>query len=142
MIVNKARRWLIQLGKTLPFIVCAIVCISFIENLTAAALGRYAEMYDGSITLYTPMTWYIAQIGLVYDVRLLALLLVISVAIETCIYNKLCVLFLGFNLIEKHYLSQIESYTEMICIIAILNILASAWLTYKGIKIYIYSRKV
>lgn len=65
---------------------------------------------------------------------MLAVLVIISFAVETCLYNKLACLYLLVNLVEKSYFDfEIEPTT--IYIICVLNILVAGFLTWKGIKI-------
>jgi hypothetical protein len=65
---------------------------------------------------------------------MLFVLFVISIAIETCIYNKLACLYLGVNLIEKSYF-DFEIEVNTVYVIATINIIVSAWIIYRGIKI-------
>jgi hypothetical protein len=64
---------------------------------------------------------------------MLVVLCIISIAIETCIYNKLACGYLGVNLAEKSYF-DFELEPTTIYIICLENILVAGYLTFKRIK--------
>jgi hypothetical protein len=80
-----------------------------------------------------PISFFIGQY-FEYNLQMLAVLCVISVAIETCIYNKLACLYLGVNLLEKSYF-DFELDIWQIYIIATANLIVSGYFAYKGFKI-------
>ena len=130
--INQARRLLINIGKMLPFIVCFLVLLNYAESLCAMMTEDYLS-YDGCIILNTPIAFYIGS-HFEYNIQMLVVLCVISVAIETCIYNKLACLYLGVNLLEKSYFDfELEPY--QIYVIIAVNLLASGFFVYKGVKI-------
>lgn len=129
--INKFRRLLIQLGKVCPFVICFFVLVNYIEICTALLFKDYI-VYENSIILNTQVSFFINKY-IEYDIQMLFVLCVTSIAIETCLYNKLACLYLGVNLIEKSYFDfEIEENT--VYVIAITNIIVSTWITYKGIK--------
>lgn len=129
--INKIRRLLIQLGKTLPFVVCFLMCLNYSEMVFSLATSNYL-VYDGVVILNTPISFFIGQY-FEYNVQMLFVLSVISIAIRTCLYNKLACLYLGINLIEKSYF-DFEIEINTVYVITIINIIVSTWITYKGIK--------
>ena len=130
--INQARRLLINIGKMLPFVVCFLVLLNYAESLYAMMTEDYLS-YDGFIILNTPIAFYIGS-HFEYNIQMLVVLCVISVAIETCIYNKLACLYLGVNLFEKSYFDfELEPY--QIYVIIAVNIIASGFFVYKGVKI-------
>ena len=130
--INQARRLLINIGKMLPFVVCFLVLLNYAESLYAMMTEDYLS-YDGFIILNTPIAFYIGS-NFEYNIQMLVVLCVISVAIETCIYNKLACLYLGVNLFEKSYFDfELEPY--QIYVIIAVNIIASGFFVYKGVKI-------
>lgn len=129
--VNKARRFLIQTGKVLPFIICFVVFVGYVETLWAVYTEDYLE-YNGFLTLNTPISFYMASIA-TYDILVLFVCLITSIAIETCIWNKLCIVYLLFQLGEKSLFQTVELYAEYICVISILNIIVSGFLVWKGL---------
>lgn len=131
--IYRARVFLIRLGKVLPFIVCFIVLISYAENILALLADDYM-MYDGSVVLNKPLSWWIGA-SFEYNLITVVMLLTISVAIETCVWNKLTILYLLVQLIEKSYFSEIELYIEYIYAICAANILVYAFLCYRGVRI-------
>lgn len=132
--INKARRFLIEIGKVLPFIVCFLLFLHYTECCISLLFENYL-VYDNCIILNMPISFFIGQY-FEYNLQMLVVLCVISVAIETCIYNKLACLYLGVNLLEKSYF-DFEMDILLIYIISIVNMLVSGYLTYKGIKILI-----
>lgn len=128
---HKARVFLIRLGKFLPFAVCFIVLISYLECTFALFTEDYV-MYDESLMLNKPISWWIGQY-FEYNLVTVVILTVISLAIETRIWNKFAILYLGLQLYEKEYFSTIELYPEYVYIICALNVFASGFLVYKGL---------
>lgn len=130
--INQARRLLINIGKMLPFVVCFLVLLNYAESLYAMMTEDYLS-YDGYIILNTPIAFYIGS-HFEYNIQMLVVLCVISVAIETCLHNKLACLYLGVNLLEKSYFDfELEPY--QIYVIIAVNLLASGFFVYKGIRI-------
>lgn len=130
--VNKFRRLLIRFGKILPFFLCFIVLISYIESFVALYCQDFMSYKDCTI-LNTPLSFWIAQ-KFEYDMLTIFAATILSIAIQTCRWNKLACLYLGINLLEKSYF-DFELDIETIYCIYIINIIASTYLTYKGIKI-------
>lgn len=132
--INRFRRLLIQVGKVLPFAVCFLVVINFTETAFALATNDFL-MYDGIIIPNTRISFYIGHC-FEYNIQMLVVLCIISIAIETCIYNKLACGYLGVNLAEKSYF-DFELEPTAIYIICLANIIIAGYLTYKGIRILI-----
>ena len=136
--VTKIRKLLIKVGKVLPFVICFITCLNFIETAFATATSDFL-VYDGIVIPNTPISFFIGQY-FEYNVQMLAVLIIISIAIETCIYNKLACVYLGVNLAEKSYF-DFELDIWQIYTIATINLLVSGYFTYKGIRILTNSQK-
>lgn len=130
--LDGVRRLLINVGKILPFVVCFIVLISYVENVYALTIEDYMY-YDGYYVLNKQVSNFIGSI-FEYNIQTLAVLVLISFAISTCIYNKLACLYLGINLVEKSYF-DFEMEPTYIYIVCIANIIVAGYLTVKGIKI-------
>lgn len=131
-IIRKARVFLIRTGKILPFVICWFVFISYAESILATITQDYI-LYDDYAILRKPISFFIGQY-FEYNLQMLFVLVVLSIAIETCVYNKLACAYLGFNLLEKSYL-DFELEPTTIYIICTINIAISGYLTWKGIKI-------
>lgn len=131
---NNARRLLIRFGKAQPFIICFVVCIAYIEIVYSLYFDNYMYFNDCTI-INTPINFYIADI-MEYDLFVVIVSLIISLAIEVCKWNIYATIFLFVNLFEKSYFDfEIEpTYIYIICIV---NIIVAGYLTYKGIKILI-----
>lgn len=130
--INAFRRILIRLGKILPFVVCGIVLLNYIECCFALLFDNYV-LYDGFVILNTKISFFIGRY-VEYDIQMLVVLSITSVATETCIYNRLTCGYLGVNLLEKHYFDfEIEPHT--IFLICLANIIIASFLVYKGLKI-------
>ena len=130
--ITNTRIALIRIGKIAPFLVCAIIALSYIESMYALATNDYI-VFDNDTYLNKPISWYIGNY-FKYDIATVFVLSVLSISIETCTYNKLACLYLGVNLLEKSYF-DFELDIWQIYIISILNLIISAYFTYKGIKI-------
>ena len=132
--ITKTRVKLIQIGKIAPFVVCFVVFISYTEDVYSLMFDRYVEFSDG-VYLRKDLSWFIGNY-FKYDLATLSFLVVLSCAIETCIYNKLACLYLGINLLEKSFF-DFELEPTAIYLICLANILVAGYLTYKGVKILI-----
>lgn len=130
--IRNARIWLIRLGKILPFVICFIVAISYLETLFSLITNKLVD-WCGYIIPNTSLSFFIGSY-FEYNVQMLVVLTILSIAIQTCRWNRLACLYLFFNLIEKSYF-DFELDIETIYCICIINIIASTYLTYKGIKI-------
>lgn len=130
--INAFRKALIRLGKIIPFVLCFIVCVSYIEDVYALYTNSYIEFADG-VYLYKPISWAIGN-QLEYNISHLAVLCVLSIAISTCVYNKLACGYLGINLLEKSCI-DFELEPTTIYIICLANIIVAGYLTYKGLRI-------
>ena len=130
--LNKIRFFLINIGKTLPFVLCAIVFISYSECIYALITEDFVE-YGDCVTLNKPISWAIGNL-FEYNIQALFVITVLSFAIKTCIYNKLAIIYLFVNLWEKSYFMTVELYIEQVYIIVIANIIISSFFVYKGIK--------
>lgn len=130
--INTFRKLLIRIGKVLPFVVCLLTCIHYAENAFALATNDFL-VYDGVVI---PNAQFSFLIGLYfeYNVQTLVVLCVLSIAIRTCIYNKLACAYLGANMLEKWYF-DFELETTYIYIICFANIIVAGWLTYRGVII-------
>ena len=138
-LVYKSRIGLIRFAKVFPFLLCFVVLISLSETLFALALSNFV-VFDGSIIPNTPFAWFVGEkyeIG-IYSVSLAIFL---SVAFETCIWNKASEVYLLIYLKQQVYFPTIELYPEYIYAICIANILICGFFCYKGISIFLKSAK-
>jgi hypothetical protein len=132
-IVHKSRVLLIRLGKALPFIVCAIVFISYTESALSLATSDFLE-WNGYIIPNCRISTLIGGY-FEYDFSTVVILTIISVSIESCIWNKIALAYLFFQLLLKQWLMTVELYPEQIAAITTINIIVCAWLCWKGIRI-------
>ena len=131
MIDIKARKLLIQLGKTLPFLVCAVVMVCYMESIIAILLDKYMILYGDVVILNTPISFAIGKV-FKYDWMLIFVLTVLSFAVRTCIWNKLCVLYLALQIFERQYFTTIDLYESQIISIATANLIVCGLLISKG----------
>lgn len=122
---------LIRIAKILPFVVCGIVAISYFETIVSLSLGIHAK-FDDCIVPYKPISWTISNV-FEYDWTVIIILTVLSIAVETCVWNRLAILYLGINLCEKSFF-DFEMDLWQIYIICMANIIISTFLIYKGTK--------
>lgn len=125
--ITAFRRFLIHIGKMLPFAICFVVCIGYTETLFLN-LAAYGDV----IIINTPIAFYVGQC-FEYDLLFLVVMLTISVAIETCYWNKLAILYLCCNLYEIGYFAENEISEEAAFCVAILNVIISGFLAFKGL---------
>ena len=138
-LVYKSRIGLIRFAKVFPFVLCFIVLVSLSETLFALILS-YFMVFDGGIIPNTPFTWFVAE---KYEIGIYSVLLAIflSIAFETCIWNKTSEVYLLIYLKQQVFFPPIELYPEYIYAICIGNILICVLFCYKGIRILLSSRK-
>lgn len=134
-VVYKTRVILVNMGKMLPFVLCGIILVSYLETMFSLTTSDFVE-WNGYIIPNTPISWFVGNY-FEYDLVTLFALLIMSIAVQTCFWNKLSLLYLFLQLKEKEYLSSIEIYPEYIYAICLANILIAGYLTVKGIKILI-----
>lgn len=129
--IYRVRKLLVWFGKLFPFVLCFIVCVSYIETLVSIGFDLYCS-YGEYVVPYKPLSWFFGDI-LTYDWHTISVAIVLSIAFETCIWNKLSILYLCANLYEKQYfVDEMEWYT--IVLICATNIAVSSYLIYKGIR--------
>ena len=103
--INKFRRLLIRVGKILPFIVCLLILLQYAETAFALLLSDFL-VYDDMVIPNTPISFFIGRY-FEYNLQMFVVLCIISIAIETCLANKACCVYLGVNLYEKSYFANI-----------------------------------
>ena len=129
--VTNTRIALIRIGKIAPFLVCAIIALSYVESIYSLATNDYV-MFDNDTYLNKPISWYIGNY-FKYDIATMFILSVLSISTETCIHNKLACVYLGINLCEKSFF-DFEMDLWLIYGICTVNIVVSIFLIYKGTK--------
>ena len=132
MTIHSFRVLLIRLGKISPFLITFLVFISYVESLLALMTNSLAE-YNGEVVLYKPLSWAIASY-FEYDMYVVAFMTILAISIETCIWNKISLLYLFIQLIEKGLLAHVMLDLWAYYIIVITNALISLVLTLKGIR--------
>lgn len=131
-IVYESRILLIRFAKVFPFMLCFLVAISFSETLFAILTESYANM-DGYVILNKPISWFIAR-QYEYGIYSIIVALALSIAFETCIWNKISIAYLTFALWEKTFF-DFELEPTMIYVICIANIIVAWYLIWKGFRI-------
>lgn len=131
-IVNRTRRLLIYIGKVLPFLVCFLILISYIECICSILLCKYLVYIDYAC-LDKPISHFIAQY-FEYDLLTVVICLIIGIAVETCVWNKLSTLYLAVHLLFKHYIEGVEVEVCTAIIICLTNAIILLILVYKGIQ--------
>jgi len=131
--VNWFRRLLINFGKVLPFVLCFVLLVSYIECCVSLYIEDFM-IYKDSITLNTPISFWLAD-KFEYDYLTLFAMTILSYAVETCMWNKIGILYLVFQLAFKNYIADFELEPTAIYIICLANIIIAGYLTFKGIKI-------
>ena len=126
------RRLLIQIGKSAPFAICFIVFVSYSETIYSLTIERYSQYHDYT-TLYKPISETIGNV-FEYDSLTIFILSVLSIASETCQWNKIACVYLIFNLAVSDYAFSNELTTESIYAISYTNAAVSLIIVYKGMK--------
>lgn len=130
--INYFRKLLIRIGKAIPFFVCLIICLNYAESMLALVTNDLIS-YGDVVIPNTRISFAIGQY-FEYNIQMLVVISIISIAIRTCIYNKLACVYMGFNLWEKEWFAINEYETEVYYLTCVLNIIICSFLCYKGIK--------
>lgn len=130
-VIYRSRVFLVRCAKILPFVFCFVVCISYFESSWALANEDFL-MFGDSISLNKPISFLIGN-WFVYDWYTIAILTVLSISMETCVWNKLSIVYLAANIFERDYFITVELYPEYVYAICALNVFASGFLVYKGL---------
>lgn len=130
--IIRARFILVELGKTLPFVICIIVALCYAETIISVTTYDYLSFSDGGIAINTPLSFVIGKV-FKYDFGLVFVLAILSTALRTCIWNKLCVLYLALQIFERQYFTSTELCENNIIIISVVNIVICCGLILKGI---------
>lgn len=133
MITRKAKYLLITLAKILPFIFCLVVCVSYLESFFSLIAHDFS-INDSYLVLKTPLSWFVATIY-TYGWYTILALVILAIAMETCIWNRLAILYLALHLVFKQFIEQIELYEYQVYILCLVNITISTILIMKGLKI-------
>lgn len=128
--ITTFRRLLIQLGKTLPFVLCVAILVSYIETVFNLATSHFLYL-DGVVILNTPISFIVGQI-FEYDLLVCCIMLTMSIAIEACKWNLWAIFYTFFHIAEKSYF-DFELEPTTIYIICLANIIVAGYITYKGI---------
>lgn len=134
IIAYKAKTLLINTGKVIPFILCFLVLISYIENIYSLSFCNYIAI-DDFVVLNKPISFFIGGY-FEYNLQALVIITIISFAIETCKWNKLAIVYLGFQLLGKHYFATVELDIWFYFIVSVLNAIVCAFFMYKGVCIF------
>lgn len=132
-IAYRTRFILIEIGKHLPFVICGVVFVSYVENLCSLITCDYL-VYESSIILNKSVSWWIGSF-FEYNLITVALMFIVGFAVETCLHNKLASTYLLLQLIEKDYFAKVELYKETIYVIVIINVAISGYFAYKGMAL-------
>lgn len=135
---NRFRRLLIRIGKVLPFLLCFLVLVNYSETLISLATSDYLE-YDGIVIPNTLISFFVGKY-FEYDLSMLSVLFIVSIAVETCVWNKAACLYLGANLYEKSFFEKNVYDNEVYYVVCAINIVLTSYLTLKGIRILINNK--
>ena len=132
-ITMSARRGIIMIGKYAPFIIVAMVTLSNIEALYSLLTEQYAE-YNGEIVYYKPISWFIGDYFKL-SIAWVAALVVLSVGVEACFWNRACIAFLAVVLWQKDFFLEHTINETYFAVVLIVNSTIGTLLVIKGIKI-------
>ena len=130
--INRFRRLLIQIGKVMPFILCFVVFIGYVETLVWVIVG-HSVVYGNNVVI---CSYFSIAIGSVFEYNYMTVIamFILSVAIETCYWNKLACLYLLIHIAFKIYIQDVELDESMVVILSTINVVVSGFLVYKGVK--------
>ena len=130
---HKARVVLIETGKQLPFIICFIVAISYTECAYALYFERFI-VFDDCVYLNKPISWFLGSF-FEYDKQILTILTILSFAIRACKWNRLAIVYLALQLVEKSYFQSNElANHELYYLVSAVNVVVCLFFVLKGIQ--------
>jgi hypothetical protein len=129
-IAISARRGIIWIGKYAPFVIVAIVTLSNIEALYSLVTEQYAE-YNGEIVYYKPISWFIGDYFKL-SIAWVAALAVLSVGVESCVWNRACIVFLSLVLLQKDFFLEHTIDETYFAVVLIVNSTIGVLLVVKG----------
>lgn len=133
IVVMSARRGIIWIGKYAPFVIVAIVTISNIEALYALLLSNYIE-FNNTLMYNKPISWWIGE-RFELSIAWVAALVVLSVGVEACVWNRACIAFLAVVLWQKDFFLEHTIDETCFSVVLIVNSTIGTLLVIKGIKI-------
>lgn len=128
--MRKIRMFLINLAKSLPFVVCFLVLISFTECAFAFATNDII-IYDDYAILNKPISWAIGN-HCEYNKQMIFIMIVLSFAMRTCKWNKLAIAYLTFQLYEKDYFNTHICDNNVYYFVIATNIAIALFFVYTG----------
>lgn len=131
-LIHRTRVLLIQIGKALPFLLCFFVLISYTESLFSLLTEDYV-VYDDEVILRKPISWFIGNY-FEYNMQTLIILIITSLAVNTCLTNKIACLYLCINLYEKEWFSTHDYENDVYVYVMLINMAVSLIIVYKGFK--------
>ena len=130
---NAFRRLLIQMGKVLPFLLCLLLLVEYTETLISTLFGMFGN-YGDCVIAYSGIALFVGQY-FEYDWMTVVPMFILSVAINTCAWNKLVVIYLAAHLVFKAYSSDTYFSPEGACVACMVNCAICAFFCYKAYEI-------
>lgn len=131
-ITTSARRCVIRIGKYAPFFIVAIVTLSNMETLYSVIAERYCT-FDGMTIYFKPISWWIGEI-FELSIAWIFALFVLSFGVEACVWNRICIVFLSFMLLQKDFFLEHTIDETYFAVVLIANSTIGTLLVIKGIK--------
>lgn len=136
--IYQVRRLLILVGKMLPFVLCFVVLLCSIETIYCVLSDNLIKCGEYTL-LNTKMSFALAPL-FDYGYLVLALLFILSISIESCIHNKLALLFLCDYEFQGDYFASVEVTTTIVICVTLINAMLCVYFVQKGIKVLIKSK--
>lgn len=122
---------LIDAGKSIPFLLCGIVAVSYIENIYSLMLDKIV-LCGNYYILDKPISWFLGNL-FEYNFQFVVLLAILSIAIRTCIFNKLAIAYLALQLFEKSYFQSHEwANYSLYYLVSAVNVVVCLFFVVKG----------
>ena len=137
--VNFFRKLLIRLGKIIPFLFSAIVCIGFIENIYALYAQYVVIDGNGEMFYDCPISTYIT--GIIYiDWFDVLIVWILCVALELCKYSFRCAIYITLNLAVRFALETLSLDGWVILPVCSFMALFGLFCVYGGFKMIKYQK--
>ena len=128
------RLFIVSIGKNVPFILIILLLICNIEGLYSHSMQRYVDVGDGTLMLDNSISWFISNY-FSYDCLTIIILASLSFGLKCCWRNKIAIVYLIYNLVQKHIIESMCIDADSIPYILIPNIIVMFIILFLGLHL-------
>ena len=138
--IRQARILLIRFARVFPFAICVFVIVSYIEAIYSISFSDYSFIASEHCFIPTKhLSWIIGNMY-TYNMWTVFVALFLAVCFETCLYNRLSIVYLMLNLMQRRIFLNIEVTETTAIAVSLINIVCAMYLVYKGCKNALFAK--